>query len=71
MSRPIFLQLNTKEDILKNIGNQTADLDSILLLSTVWLLTIFKISSCVFFRRKKPIQAWNILRVKMMPQFLG
>jgi len=31
--------LNTKEDILKNVGNQIVDEP------TVWLLTFFKISS--------------------------
>jgi len=35
MSRPIFLQLNTKEDILKNIGKQTVELDSIFNFITV------------------------------------
>jgi len=59
-----LLLLNTKEDILKNVSNQT--LTSIVgekkklwnnrVLSTVCLPTFFKIYFLVFSRRKKLIQ---------------
>jgi len=66
-STNFFLLLNTKEGILKNVGNQTVDrinLTSIgerigLLWKSmgVWLPTLFKISYFVFNRRKTLIQA--------------
>jgi len=69
-----FLLLKTKEDILKDVGNQTVnivaiDFHSMFLLmwksmATVnWLTTFFKIFSFVFNRRKKLIQVWSNLRV--------
>jgi len=63
-----FLLLNTKEDILKHIGNQTVVFFSYYGSQwgpTVWLTIFFKISSFVFSRRKKFIQHWNKLRVNI------
>jgi len=59
-----FLLLNTKEDILKNVGNQTVNgphwgkkyYGSQWGPLTVWLPTFFKILSFVFSKRKKFIQ---------------
>jgi len=64
-----FLLLNIKEDILKNVGNQTVDepIDfhnrknntiEVFGPSTVWLQIFFKISSFVFIRRKKLTHFW-------------
>jgi len=70
-----FLLLNTKEDILKNVGNQTVDhfpLTSIVWGKILWnsmgtincLVTdILQNFLFVFSRRKKFIQFWNKLRV--------
>jgi len=63
-----FLLLNTKEDILKHIGNQTVVCFSYYGSQwgpTVWLTIFFKISSFVFSRRKKFIQHWNKLMVNI------
>jgi len=75
----VFLLLNTKEDILKNMGNQTVDGSCIEWgknkyyecqwgLSTLWLPTFFKLSSFVFNRRKKFIRFWNNLKVSKLWQ---
>ncbi len=70
-----FVLLNTKEDILKNVGTEqfwgTIYFHSIFFSyygsqwcpKTAWLQTFFKISSFVFSRTKKCIQVWNYLRV--------
>ncbi len=65
-----LLLLNIKEDILKNVGNQTVDgpQKTILWKSMghqlfVWLHTFFKMSSFMYNRRKKLIQVWNSLIV--------
>jgi len=62
--------LNTKEDILKNVGNQTVDgpltkkyCGSQWGPLTAWFPTFFKISSFVFSRRKTLVQVWNNLRM--------
>jgi len=57
--------LNTKEDILKNAGNQLFFLPygSQRGQSTVWLPMFIKISSFLFSKRKKFIQVWINLRV--------
>jgi len=52
-----FLLLNTKEDILKNVGNQTVN---------CLVLTFFKISSFLFNRRMKIIQCWNNMRASKL-----
>uniref|UniRef100_A0A8C1U068 Pre-mRNA-processing factor 40 homolog A n=1 Tax=Cyprinus carpio TaxID=7962 RepID=A0A8C1U068_CYPCA len=70
-----FLVLNTKEDILKNVCNHTVlsphGLSIYLFFSyygnqwlpaTVWLQTVFRISTFVFNRTSKLIQVWNNLR---------
>jgi len=49
--------MNTKENILKNVGYQMISGPPL----TFWLL--IKISSLVFSKRKKFIQVWNNLRV--------
>jgi len=73
----LFLLLNTKEDILKNVGNKKVDGSHLLpvgvkqllwksmatvIIITVWLPT-FKISSFVFNRRNILVQVWNNFRV--------
>ncbi len=67
----VFVLLNTKEDILKNVGNR-AVLDNSIIFpyygsqwcpKTAWLQTFFKISSFVFSRTKKFIQDWIYLRM--------
>ncbi len=71
----VFVLPNTKEDILKNVGNRAVLGHHWLPLyffsyygsqwcpKTAWLQTFFKISSFVFSRTKKFIQVWNYLRV--------
>jgi len=67
----LFVLLNTKEDILKTVGNQTAVDFHICPLYyrsqwgslTVMLAIFFKISSFVFSRRNQFIQVWNNLRL--------
>ncbi len=68
----VFVLLNTKKDILKNVGNNNsgASLNSIVFIfllwkcpKTAWLQTFFRISSFVFGRTKTFIQVWNYLRV--------
>ncbi len=41
------------------------------ILSTVWLLTFFKMSSFVLKRRNKPMQVWNNLKVSKEWQIVG
>jgi len=67
----ILFLLNTKDDILKNVSNQTGPVDfhsrkkkyygSQWVSSTVWLPIFFKISSFVFSKKKekKLKQVWN------------
>ncbi len=68
----VFVLLNTKEDILKNVGNRAVLVDFHRFFSyygsqwcpkTAWLQTFFKISSFVFSRTETFIQVWNYLRV--------
>jgi len=57
--------MNTKDDILTNVGHQTVDGSHLsyngsqLLQPTVWWPTFFKISSSVFNSIKKLIQVLN------------
>jgi len=62
-----FLPLDTKVDVLSNVGNHTVDGTHWLFFptmevnghqSTLWQPTFFKISSFVFKRRKKLIHVW-------------
>ncbi len=71
----VFVLLNTKEDILKNVGNRAvlghhwlpsyffSYYGSQWCPKTAWLQTFFRISSFVFGRTKKFIQVWNYLRM--------
>ncbi len=70
----VFVLLNTKEDILKNVGNSSSGepLTSIVFFfyygsqwcpKTAWLQIFFKISSFVFSRTKIFIQVWKYLKV--------
>ncbi len=58
----LFILLNTKDNILKNVGNQTVD-GSQWLPSTVWLHTCFKMSPFVFhWERKAQLSVWSDIR---------
>ncbi len=62
---PVFVLLNTKEDILKNEGNRAVFFSyywSQWCPKTAWLQTFFRISSFVF-RTNTFIQVWIYLRV--------
>ncbi len=71
----VFVLQNTKEDILKNVGNRAvlghhwlphylfSYYGSQWCPKTAWLQTFFKISSFVFCWTKKLIQVWSYLRV--------
>ncbi len=80
----VFVLLNTKEDILKNVGNRAvlghhwlpsyffSYYGSQWCPKTAWIQTFFKISSFVFSITKKFIQVWNYLRPsKWQFSFLG
>ncbi len=75
----VFVLLNTKEDILKNVRNRAvlghhwlpyffSYYGSQWCPKTDWLQTFFRISSFVFGRTKKFIQVWNYLRVSKLWQ---
>ncbi len=71
-----FLLCNIREDILKNVGNQTVSVSIDFHCmdkecngtETIRLPTFFKISSLMLHRRKKVRQVWNIIRVSKWRQ---
>ncbi len=65
-----FLLWNAKEYILKNVNKQTV-LVSVkkMGIKTVWLLTLYKISSFVLSRGNKLKQVWNDARARMITNY--